>query len=440
MNRRFALFAVLCLAPAPSGAQAPAAEVRAASGLGATQSALRGARALAPAEPESVGLSSSRLAEATEALQARVDASDIAGVVAAAARHGRLVYFEALGRRDRETGDPMARDDLFRVYSMTRPVTSTAVMMLWEEGRFDLDDPIKQYLPQFADQRVFADAAAPDLARTRPRAGDITVRHLLTHTSGLGSRHHPVYRAEGVRLRSITLPRMVDNAARVPLFEDPGTRFRYGISTTILGRLVEVWSGRPFDEFLAERLFAPLGMTDTVFWADADRADRLTTVYRLDDASGALYPWAIEDVPFTERPALVEGGVGLLSTVMDYLRFSQMFLNGGVLNGARVLRPETVALMTRNHVPEAALPLAGSGYMAGSGWGLGFNVVLDAARYPFPVGAGEYWWDGSSGTRFSIDPEHGLVTVIMAAVSPSRGGGFREEFKRLVHRAIADEQ
>ena len=298
MNRRFALFAVLCLAPVP-----PA-----------------GAQALAPAEPESVGLSSSRLAEATAALQARIDASDIAGVVAAAARHGRVVYFEALGQRDREAGDPMARDDLFRVYSMTRPVTSTAVMMLWEEGRFGLDDPIAQYLPQFADQRVFADPAAPDPARTRPRSGDITVRHLLTHTSGLGSRHHPVYRAEGVRLRSITLPRMVDNAARVPLFEDPGTRFRYGISTTILGRLVEVWSGRPFDEFLVERLFAPLRMTDTVFWADAERADRLTTVYRLDDASGALYPWAIEDVPFTERPALVEGGVGLLSTVTDYLR------------------------------------------------------------------------------------------------------------------------
>ena len=440
MNLRFAAAAVLFLAPAPpAGAQAPATEVRAASALGAAQDSTTGAQTLAPVEPESVGMSSSRLAEATEALQAHIDASDIAGVVAAAARHGRVVYFEALGQRDRETGDPMARDDLFRLYSMTRPITSTAVMMLWEEGRFHLDDPIARYLPQFADQRVFEDPAAPDLARTRARAGDITVRHLLTHTSGLGSRSTPVYRAEGVRLRSITLPRMVDNAARVPLFEDPGTRFRYGISTTILGRLVEVWSGQPFDEFLAERLFAPLGMTDTVFWADGARADRLSTVYRLDDASGALYPWAIEDVPFTVRPALVEGGVGLLSTVMDYLRFSQMFLNGGVLDGVRVLRPETVALMTRNHVPEAALPLAGSGYMAGSGWGLGFNVVLDPARYPFPVGDGEYWWDGSSGTRFSIDPEHGLVTVIMAAVSPSRGGGFREEFKRLVHRAIVDE-
>jgi len=418
MSLRLALVAALCLTPTP-----PAA-----------------AQDLAPATPESAGMSSDRLAEATRALQAHVNRSNIAGAVAAVARHGRIVYFEALGQRDRETGDAMARDDLFRLYSMTRPITSTAVMMLWEEGRFQLDDPIRQYLPQFADQRVFIDAGAPDLARTRSREGDITVRNLLTHTSGIGSRSSPIYRAEQVRLRSITLPQLVDNAARVPLFEDPGTRFRYGVSTTVLGRLVEVWSGQPFEDFLAERLFGPLGMTDTVFWADGERADRLTTVYRLDDGTGELYPWAIEQVPFTERPALIEGGVGLLSTVMDYLRFSQMFLNGGTLDGVRVLEPETVALMTRNHVPDAVMPLSRSGYMAGSGWGLGFNVVLDPSRYSFPVGDGEYWWDGSSGTRFSIDPEHGLITVIMAAVSPSRGGGFREEFKDLVYRAIADEQ
>ena len=418
MSLRLALVAALCLIPTP-----PAA-----------------AQDLAPATPESAGMSPDRLAEATRALQAHVNRSNIAGVVAAVARHGRVVYFEALGQRDRETGDAMARDDLFRLYSMTRPITSTAVMMLWEEGRFQLDDPIRQYLPQFADQRVFVDAGAPDLARTRSREGDITVRNLLTHTSGIGSRSSAIYRAEQVRLRSITLPQLVDNAARVPLFEDPGTRFRYGVSTTILGRLVEVWSGQPFEEFLAERLFGPLGMTDTVFWADGERTDRLTTVYRLDDGSGELYPWAIEEVPFTERPALIEGGVGLLSTVMDYLRFSQMFLNGGTLDGVRVLEPETVALMTRNHVPDAVMPLSRSGYMAGSGWGLGFNVVLDAGRYSFPVGDGEYWWDGSSGTRFSIDPEHGLITVIMAAVSPSRGGGFREEFKDLVYRAIVDER
>lgn len=390
--------------------------------------------------PESVGMSAAGLQQATDALQAHIDAGDIAGMVAAVARHGKLVYFEALGQRDLEAGDPMPENAIFPLYSMTRSITSTAVMLLWEEDTFELDDPISTWLPQFADQRVFVDPSAPDLGQTRARVGDITVRHLLTHTSGIGSRSTPIYRAEEVRLRSITLPAMVDNAARMPLFEDPGTRFRYGISTTILGRLVEIWSGQPFEQFLQDRIFEPLGMTDTVFWVDGERVDRLSTVYRPDRDTGQLRPHEIEAVPFTERPALIEGGVGLLSSTMDFLRFSQLFLNGGTLDGTRLLQPDTVALMTRNHVPDVALPIGRGGYMAGSGWGLGFNVVLDADAYGFPVGEGEYWWDGSSGTRFSIDPEHGIVTVIMAAVSPSRGGGFREEFKQNVYAAIVDGQ
>ena len=394
------------------------------------------AQDLQRASPESVGLSSAGLERATAALQAHIDAGDVAGVVAAVARDGKLVYFEALGQRDLQTRDPMPQDALFRLYSMTRSITSTAAMILWEEGKFQLDDPIATYLPQFADQRVFVDAGAPDMSQTRARRGDITVRHLLTHTSGIGSRNSPIYRAERVRLRSITLPQMVDNAARVPLFEDPGTRFRYGISTTMLGRLIEIWSGMPLEQFLDERVFEPLGLRDTVFWADRDRADRLATVYRRDNASGALNPHAIEEIPFTEQPTLIEGGVGLLSSTMDFLRFSQMFLNKGELGGTRVLRPETVEMMTRNHIPDSVLPLGTRGYMAGSGWGLGFNVVLDSSAYTFPVGEGEYWWDGSAGTRFSIDPEHGIITVIMAQVSPSRGGGFREEFKQLVYDAI----
>ena len=398
------------------------------------------AQDLERATPESVGFSSTGLERATGALQAHIDAGHIAGVVAAVARNGKLVYLEALGQRDLAASDPMPDDALFRLYSMTRSITSAAVMVLWEEGAFQLDDPISMYLPQFANQRVFLDAREPDMSRTRARNADITVRHLLTHTSGIGSRSSPIYRAERVRLRSITLPQMVDNAARVPLFEDPGTRFRYGISTTMLGRLVEIWSGQPFEEFLAERVLEPLRMTDTVFWADGERADRLTTVYRPDRTSGELRPHAIEDVPFTERPTLIEGGVGLLSSTMDFLRFSQVFLNNGELDGTRMLRPETVALMTRNHIPDSVLPIGTRGYMAGSGWGLGFNVVLDSSAYPFPVGEGEYWWDGSSGTRFSIDPEQGIVTVVMAAVSPSGGGGFREEFKTLVYDAMIDER
>ena len=397
------------------------------------------AQNLQRAAPEAVGLSTARLNKATEALEAHIEAGHIAGVVAAVARHGKLVYFEALGQRDLQTRDLMPENALFRLYSMTRSITSTAAMILWEEGQFQLDDPIATYLPQFADQRVFVDAREPDMTRTRARTGEITIRHLLTHTSGIGSRSSPVYRTERVRLRSIVLTQMVDNAARVALFEDPGTRFRYGISTTMLGRLIEIWSGMPLELFLEERVFVPLGLKDTVFWADRERANRLATVYRPDDASGELHPYAIEEVPFTERPTLIEGGVGLLSSTMDFLRFSQMFLNKGELGGNRVLRPETVELMTRNHIPDSVLPLGTSGYMAGSGWGLGFNIVLDSSAYTFPVGDGEFWWDGSAGTRFSIDPEHGIVTVIMAQVSPSRGGGFREEFKTLVYDAMIDD-
>ncbi len=393
------------------------------------------APALPTATPEAVGLSSDGLAEATRRLRTHVDDGDIAGVVAAVARHGRLVYLEALGDLDRERGLAMRDDALFRLYSMTRPITSLAAMILWEEDRFELDDPVSMYLPEFADQRVFVDASSPDMTATRPRRTEMTVEHLLLHTSGLGSRSSSIYRAEQVRLRSITLQQMVSNAARVPLFEDPGTRWRYGISTTILGRLFEVWSGMPFDAFLRERIFEPLGMTDTVFRVDPSRADRFGPAYR-PGPDGELRPYAIEPVPFTEQPTLVEGGVGLVSTVRDYLRFAQMFLNGGELDGVRVLQPATVALMTVNRVPDALLPIGFGNPQPGRGWTLGFCVVMDAGLSPHPVSEGTFWWDGSSGTRFFIDPVQDMVTVIMGAASPSYGGGFREGFLDAVYGAI----
>ena len=395
------------------------------------------AQDLPAATPESVGLSSERLDEATRRLQSHVDARDIAGVVAAVVRHGRLVYLEALGELDRERGVAMRNDALFRLYSMTRPITSLAAMILWEEDRFELDDPVSRYLPEFAEQRVFVDTSSPDMTASRPRRTEMTVEHLLLHTSGLGSRGSPIYRAEQVRLRSISLPRMVTNAARVPLFEDPGTRWRYGISTTILGRLVEIWSGMPFDEFLRQRVFEPLRMTDTVFRVDSSRADRFGPAYR-PGPDGELRPYAIEAVPFTEQPALIEGGVGLVSTVRDYLRFAQMFLNSGELDGVRVLQPDTVALMTANRLPDALLPIGFGTPQPGRGWTLGFCVVMDADASPLPVREGTFWWDGSSGTRFFIDPVEDMVTVIMAAASPAHGNGFREGFTEAVYQALVD--
>ena len=386
---------------------------------------------------ENAGMSSSALEAATNRLQQHIDDGDIAGVVAAVSRDGRIVYFEALGYLDLENAIPMPANALFRTYSMTRQITSAAVLMLYEQGKFQFDDPIKQYLPEFEDQKVLLDPNSVDLNQARGRIGDITVAHLLTHTSGLGSRSSRLYRENNVRDKNITLDEMVSNTARVPLFHDPGTQFRYGIHATILGKLVEVWSGQSFDVFLQEHLFSPLEMDSTMFWASDADLGRLTEVYRPID--GRLRPYQIETVPYTERPRLIEGGVGLLSSVMDFMRFSQMILEGGVFNGNRILQEETVALMYENAIPDHVMPIGTTGYWLGSGWTLGgFNLVLDNTSYSFPVSNGTIWWDGSAGTRYFIDPTQRIVIVIMAQVSPSSGGGFRENFSEMVDAAISD--
>ena len=391
------------------------------------------------ASPESVGMSSAALNSATARLQKHIDDGEIAGVVAAVARDGKLVYQVALGKLDRERDADMPEDALFRIYSMSREITSVAALRLFEEGAFKFDDPVSKYLPEFSDQRVLLNSESTDLEATRPRMGEMTIGHLLTHTSGLGSRSSALYRENNVRDRAQSLDAMVSKAARVPLFQDPGTEFRYGIHATIIGKLIEVWSGQPFEEYLQQNLLAPLGMTSTLFWAEGNDADRLAQLYRPE--AGELSPYAIETMPWTQRPVLVEGGVGLLSSVPDYVRFAQMVLDRGKIPGTeeRILSEATAALMYENAVPEAAMPIGGSRYWLGSGWSLGgFNVVLDPSTYAYPVSKGTIWWDGSAGTRFFIDPIEGTVIVIMAQVSPSNGGGFRENFSHLVDAAIIE--
>lgn len=391
------------------------------------------------ATPESVGLSSEGLAKATARLQQHVDDGDIAGVVAAVARDGKLVYQVALGTQDIENGVAMQEDALFRIYSMAREITSVAALILHDEGAFDFDDPVAKYLPEFAEQRVLLDSASTDTDATRARVGDMTIAHLLTHTSGLGSRNSALYRENNVRDRSQSLDAMVAKAASTPLFQDPGTAFRYGIHATVIGKLIEVWSGQPFEDYLHTALLEPLEMTSTLFWADAESAERLAQLYRPNE--GELRPYAIESVPWTQKPALIEGGVGLLSSVPDFMRFSQMVLNRGldVESGRRILSESTADLMYLNAVPEVAMPLDDSRYWLGSGWSLGgFNVVLDPTTYDYPVSTGTIWWDGSAGTRFFIDPIQGTVIVIMAQISPSSGDGFRENFSRLVDAALIE--
>lgn len=373
-----------------------------------------------------VGLDADKLGEATALLRQLVDDEVIAGAVAAVARRGQVGYLEAVGVQDVGSGTPMSAQTLFRIYSMTKPVTAVAAMMLLEEGRFRLEDPVSKYLPEFAGVRVGTGDAA------RPPARAITVEDLLLHTAGLSHRTSELYRQLEVRSRADTLPVFIGKLTRAPLMEDPGTRFRYSESTTVVGRLVEVWSGMPFERFLDERLFGPLRMSGTSFWVPPDRQARLATVYG-PAAGGGLRPVDIEAVPFTERPALIEGAVGLVSTVPDFLRFSQMLLNRGELDGVRILKTETVDRMVANGLPDAVLQQRG-GRM---GWGLAnVNVVLDASGVNYPAQVGEYGWDGTAGTIFWVDPGRQMVTILMTQSAPANPEGIRQRFKTLVEAAV----
>src|SRR5262245_18602052 len=298
--------------------------------------------------PESVGLNGAKLAEATALLKQYVADRKIAGAVAAVSRKGKLAYLEAVGVQDLASQAPITERSLFRIYSMTKSVTAVAAMMLHQEGKFRLDDPVSKYLPPFRQVTV----AVPDGA-ARPPAREITVEDLLLHTSGLNHRTSQEYGRAAVRSRAIALPAFIDNIVRVPLMEVPHTRFRYSEATTVVGRLIEVWSGKALDAFMDERVFRPLQMVDTSFWARPEQRARLTRVHAV--APAGLTPTEIESVPFTERPALLEGAVGLLSTVPDYLRFCQMLLNRGELDGVRLLEAATVDAMTRNGLPEPIL-------------------------------------------------------------------------------------
>lgn len=389
---------------------------------------LHGAPALPRAIPEAVGMSTDRLQQATALLRQFVADRKIAGGVAAVARRGKLVYLEPVGLQSLESKAPMTDGSLFRIYSMTKAVTAVAVMMLVEENKIHLTDPAAKYLPEF--KNVMVQEGGTGAAR-RP-ARDITVRDLLLHTSGLSHRTSELYRRLEVRSRSIALPQFVVNIAKAPLLEDPGTRFRYSEATTVLGRLVEVVSRQTFDAFVADRILEPLGMSDTAFWTDAPSRARLATVYQRGQ-DGALAPFEIEQVPFTEKPALMEGAVGLVSTAEDFIRFSLMLLNNGALGGVRLLKPETVSSMTVNALSPEILAQKGGTI----GWGLAnVDVVVGEGSRGYLTSIGEYGWDGSAGTFFAVDPSKELVVVLMTQNLPANPDQLRQRFKAAVVQSI----
>ncbi len=401
---------------------------------------------LPAASPESVGLLSERLDRLGAHFAGEVTRGSAAGYTLLVARGGKLVYSKAIGFRDLERRVPMTLDTRFRIASMTKPVTSVAVLMLYEEGRFLLDDPVAGFLPEFAHPRVYTGTSADGNLTTEPVRRDITIRDLLTHSSGLGyaagfDRNTPLGKAYGAL--DLASPGILADKIRLlatmPLYFHPGENWRYSYADDVLGRLVEVVSGMPFERFLEQRLFAPLKMRATGFYLPATAQPLLATVYK-HGVDGGLIP---SDSPLLRDPTNTErwpsGGGGLISTAGDYLRFAQMLANGGRFEGRQYLSPVTVALMISNQVPEDAMFKYWGSDSVGLGYGLGVGVELDTRRAPQAGYAGDFSWGGALDTHWIASPASGLVAVLLTQIDPSGNKAPQRtdrEFRNLLFAAL----
>jgi CubicO group peptidase (beta-lactamase class C family) len=374
--------------------------------------------------PDRVGLATAPLAEIDALMQSYVNEGKLAGIVMLIAREGKVAHAGVYGQMDIEDGRPMRRDALFRIYSMTKPITGVALMTLYDEGRFALDDSVVKYLPGFEKIKVFAgeDSGTIKLVDLkRP----VTVRDLMCHTAGLAYGLFPatpvdeMYKEAKLLDRTKNLDSMMERLVKIPLASQPGEKWMYSIAVDVQGKLIEALSGKPLDEFFAERIFQPLAMKDTAFFVPADKLGRLTVNYGKKD--GHLSPVdGSKTSQFATKPALLSGGGGLVSTADDYLRFAQMMLNRGELDGVRILTPETVDLMTRNHLAEELVPITlGPLPLANTGFGLDFAVRVKAGKGEPQGSLGEYWWGGAASTQFFVAPRENLICVGMTQFMPA---------------------
>jgi CubicO group peptidase (beta-lactamase class C family) len=419
---------------------------------------------LPEARPSSVGLSPDRLERISARIQGDVDSKAIAGASAMIIRNGKIAYSENFGHADREAKDPITDDTIYRIYSMSKPITSVALMSLYEEGLFFLDDPVSKYIPELGNLQVVSDPTdrgaggsvfnipsedeankpSPTVIKsdleTVPTRRDITIRDLLRHTAGLtygffgNTDVDKAYQKLGILITDNDLEDFVNKVGNTPLLFQPGSRWHYSISVDVQGRLIEVLSGMPFDEFLQQRIFEPLDMSDTDFYASEEKLSRLAKLYRPSVEGGIEPSPAYTSRNFVAKPKLFSGGGGLVSTTGDYARFCQMLLNGGILDGERILSRTTVELMTQDHCQEADIRMR----RGGSSFGLGFRVILDQGRTGDAESAGSFSWGGAAGTKFWIDPEENLIGIYMVQILPHSGLTFGTTFKNLVYQSIDD--
>jgi len=394
-----------------------------------------GAADLPTAKPESVGMSSQRLGKLKSEMQALVDRNQLPGVVTMVAKDGKVVEFDVAGKRDVESGAPLQKDSIFRIYSMSKPITGVAMMMLFEEGKWQLNDPVSKHIPEFANLKV---------AKVNPQSGAVTqvapdhpmtMRELMSHSGGLtygvfGSTPvDKMYTDVNVLDRDATLQAMIDKLGKIPLLHQPGERWHYSVSVDVQGYLVEKLSGQPFAEFLKQRIFDPLGMKDTAFYVPAEKLNRFVSFYTYDkDRKFVAHP-GIPD--FSKPPGAPSGGGGLVSTAMDYMRFCQMLLNGGELDGHRLLSPLSVQLMRSNVLPVSARTMG-----PGTGFGLDFAVVEDPVAAGGYGGEGTFYWGGYAGTWFWIDPVYNMIVVGMIQIRGDGSPDVRGLSRNLTYQAI----
>jgi CubicO group peptidase (beta-lactamase class C family) len=404
-----------------------------------------GPQALPTAKAENVGMSAERLTRLSEGMKSLVDQGRLAGVVTMVARRGKVIEFEAIGKRDIAANLPMQKDSIFRIYSMTKPITGVAMMMLFEEGKWQLNDPVAKYIPEFADLKVYGTDANGNVV-LKDQVHPVSMRELMSHTGGFTYGYFsntPVDKlqreAEVLNINN-TLEEMIKRVAKLPLNAQPGSEWHYSISVDIQGYIVQKLSGMPFEEFLEKRIFKPLNMVDTGFYVPAEKLKRLAEYYsygkdgRLEVVRGGL------NHDFSAKPALPSGGGGLVSTATDYMRFCQMLLNGGKLDGVRLISPRSVELMRTNILPPAMQTLG-----PGAGFGLDFGVYIDAVAAGGYYGKGTYYWGGAAGTWFWIDPTDELIVIGMIQQAAGTGAAavdgvpdVRGLSHAYVYQAIAD--
>jgi CubicO group peptidase (beta-lactamase class C family) len=392
-------------------------------------------------------MSSERLARIPPVVKAYVDEGKMPGVITVVARRGKVCHFDVVGMMDVEAGKKMRSDTIFRIYSMTKPVTGVAMMILYEEGRYLLTDPVSKYLPELQDMKVYLGGLGDNL-RTEP-AREMTIKHLLTHTSGLvyGAEEPgvPQMYGDAELWKSASLEAFIDRLVTLPLVAQPGTEWHYGVSMDVLGRLVEVLSGTSFDQFLVERIFQPLGMVDTAFFVPDDKLERFAANYQATPEGGMKLIDAPQESDYRNPDSVPFGGHGLVSTASDYLRFAQMLLNGGELDGVRILGRKTVDFMMLDHLgpelgPEPLGEAAGwyGMHPQGLGFGLTASVIRNVAQTSLMGSPGVFSWGGAASTYFWVDQSEELIALELTQLMPSDRYPIRAEMKILTYQAITD--